>query len=210
MYLYSRRGRLNTFDGVAWATETAAAGKAATGVETQVWAAVYSPRFGEITWTSWYEDLAALETATDALLANEAYMAKSAEGGQFMVPGAGVDDTLFELVAGELDPEADPMYVSGVQAVCAGGNIARAMTAGVEIAQRADAATGGSTLFMRNLTGPYGGVSWVTGYADMAAVGAAQTAMAADAGWLELLDSTGGAFAAEVAATQSTLYRKLA
>ena len=101
------------------------------------------------------------------------------------------------------------MYVSAVQAVCASGNIGRGMALGVEIAQRGEAATGASTLFMRNLTGPYSGVAWLTGAADGAAMQAQQTALAADAGFVELLDSTGGAHAEDVAATQSVIWRRL-
>lgn len=209
MYLYSRRARIGSFDGVAWATETAAASQAASGVESQVWAAVYSPGFGTIAWTTWFDDLAALETSTNALMADEAYMAKSAEGSDWIVPGSAVDDELLELVAGEPDPEANPLYVSAVRAVCAGGNIVDGVTLGAEIAQRADAVTGASTLFMRNLTGPYAGVAWFTGSADMAAMAAQQAAMAADPGWLDLVDSTGGVYAEDVEATQSVLWRRL-
>ena len=209
MYLYSRQTRVNSFDAVAWATATASAGQSVTGVETQVWGAVYSPGFGTIAWTSWYEDFVALETATTALMEDEAYMAKQAEGAQWTVPGAGADDQLQELTAGEPDPDANPLYVSAAQAVCAGGNIGRGLALGVEIAQRADAATGASTLFMRNVTGPYSGVAWLTGAADGAAMQAQQAALAADAGFVELIDSTEGAYTEDVAATQAVIWRRL-
>ena len=209
MYLYSRRARINSFDGVGWATDTAAAGLASSGVETQVWGAVYSAGFGTIACTSWYEDLVGLETATNALMADDAYMAKSAEGSNWIVPGSAVDDELLELVAGAPDPEANPLYVSAVRGACTGGNIARGMALGVEIAQRADAATGASTLFMRNVTGPYSGVAWFTGSADAATMQAQQQALAADGGFLELVDSTAGVFAENVDPSQSVLWRRL-
>ncbi len=209
MYLYTRQARVNSFDAVAWAVETAGALQAASGVESQVWGAVYSPGFGTIAWTSWYENFAALEAATNAMMADEAYMAKSAEGGQWMVPGFGVDDQLLELIAGEPDPEANPLYVAAAQAVCAGGNIARGMALGVEIAQRAEAATGAGTLFMRTVTGPYAGVAWFTAAEDGAAMDAQQAALAADAGFVELIDSTAGAYVEDASATQSVLWRRL-
>jgi len=209
MYLYSRRTRVNSFDAVAWATDTAAAAQVATGVEMQVWGAVYSAGFGTIAWTAWYEHFAALEAATNAMMADDAYMAKSAEGSQWAVPGAGVDDQLQELVAGVPDPDANPLYVSSVQATCAGGNIARGMAAGVEIAQRADAATGATTLFCRNVTGPYSGVSWFTGSEDGAAVDAQNTALAADAGFVEFIDSPAGVYIDNVDPAQSVLWRRL-
>lgn len=209
MYLYSRRARVNSFDAVAWATDTAAAAQATTGVEMQVWGAVYSAGFGTIAWTSWHESFAALEAASNAMMGDESYMAKSAEGSQWAVPGAGVDDQLQELVAGVPDPDANPLYVSAVQAACSGGNIGRGLAAAVEIAQRADAATGASTLVCRNVTGAYSGVAWFTGTEDAAAIDAQNAALAADAGFVELIDSLGGVYIDTVDPQQSVLWRRL-
>jgi hypothetical protein len=52
-------------------------------------------------------------------------------------------------------------------------------------------------------------LNWLTAAADGAAMQAQQTALAADAGFVELLDSTGGAYAEDVAATQSVMWRRL-
>lgn len=209
MYLYSRRMRVNSFDAVAWATDTAAAHQAASGVEMQVWGAVYSAGFGTIAWTAWHESFAALDAATDAAMADGAYMAKSAEGSQWAAPGAGVDDQLQELIAGVPDPGANPLYVSSVQSACAGGNMARGLGAAVEIAQRADAITGAMTLVCRNVTGPYSGVSWFTGTEDGATMDAQNAALAADAGFLELVDSFAGVYIDTVDPMQSVLWRRL-
>lgn len=210
MYLYTRRARINSFDGVAWATGTAAAAQSASGVEMQVWGAVYSAGFGTIAWTSWFEDLVALEASSNALMGDAAYMAKTAEGATWVVPGSSVDDELMEFVAGELDPEANPLYVSSVRARCAGGHLVEGIiTKAVEIAQRADAATGANTLVMRNVTGPYSGVAWFTGSADAAAMQAQQAALAADAGFLAFVDSTAGIYIDEVDPSQSVLWRRL-
>ena len=83
------------------------------------------------------------------------------------------------------------------------------MAAGVEIAQRADAATGATTLFCRNVTGPYSGVSWFTGSEDGAAVDARNAALAADAGFVELIDSLAGVYIDNVDPAQSVLWRRL-
>ena len=122
----------------------------------------------------------------------------------------GVDDGLLQVVSGEPEPGADNQYVTGVAAVCAGGNIERAMTAGVELAEAATKVTGRPTMFVRSVTGPYGGVGWLTGHGTIADVEAGQDAMAADPGWLKLVDSTGGAFVEDASITVSTLYRKIA
>jgi hypothetical protein len=84
------------------------------------------------------------------------------------------------------------------------------MGIGVEIAQKAEAITGLATMFVRSLTGPYGAVAWFTGYPNITAMQTAEDALAADAGWLKLLDSTQGCFVEDPAATQATIYRRIA
>ena len=95
-----------------------------------------------------------------------------------------------------------------MRATCAGGHIVDGMTLGAEIAQRADAATGASTLFMRNVTGPYGGVAWFTGSADAATMQAQQAGLAADAGFLDVVDKVGGVYTDTVDPAQSVLWRR--
>lgn len=207
MYLFSRRARLNSADGVAWAAGICEHSKKVSGQEIQLWANAFSPGYGTVTWTSWFADLPSLEAFFDKMAADPGYI-EMTTGANF-IEGV-VDDGLMEVIAGEPNPDMDPQYVTGAQAVCASGNIVRAMTAGIEIAQKADAITGLSTMFVRSLTGPYGGVGWLTGYPDIAAIETANAAMAADAGWLEVIDSTEGAWVEDAAVTQQTMYRKLA
>jgi hypothetical protein len=94
-------------------------------------------------------------------------------------------------------------------AVTAAGSIERAMTAGVEIAQKAEAITGLSTLFVRSVTGPYGAVGWLTGYENVTQMEKAESALADDPSWLKLIDSTKGCFVEDPSLTQATIYRKL-
>lgn len=209
MYLYSRRMRVNSFDAVAWALDAAAAHQAATGVEMQVWASVYSAGFGTISWTAWHENFASLDASADAAMADAAYMAKTAEGATWAAPGAVVDDQLHELIAGVPDPEADPLYATSVQSACAGGNMARGLAAAVEIAQRADAATGATTLVCRNVTGPYSGVAWFTAADDGAAMDAQNAALAADAGFVEFIDNLDGVYLDIVDPQQSVIWRRM-
>ena len=208
MYLFSRQARLLGADGATWAAEIAGAAGAACGNPVQVWTPMLSPGFGTANWTSWWPDLASLEKGMAAIGADARYVELAAEGRQHL-EGA-VDDALFQPIHGAPDPDAGNGWVSSVSAVCAAGNLARAMTAGVEIAQRAEAATGRSTMFVRALTGPYGGVGWLTGYEDLAGFEAGSQAMAADEGWLSLLDSTQGCFVEDPVATQAVLWQHVA
>lgn len=211
MFLFTRRSRLaggNGMAGIEWATGVCAKVKEITGQEVQLWANVYSPGFGTISWTSWFADLASLESVADALSADASYQALANSAPSFTE--GGFDDGLLQPIHGAPDPERPIQYVIGVQAVAAAGNAERAIAAGVDIAQHSESTTGVPTMFLRSLSGPYGAVGWLTGYESIAAVQAASEALEADPAWLKLIDSTEGCFVADAAITQQTLYRKLA
>ena len=208
MYLYTRRLLLTSAAGADWATRICEAGTKVGGVEINVWGTVWGPGYGTVTWTAWHADLPSLESWGDTLNADAGFQGVIAEGGEFVQ--GGVDDGLLQVVAGDPDPAANDQYVAGVAAVCAGGNVERAMTAGVEIAETATRISGRPTMFVRALTGPYGGIGWLTGHETIAQLEAGQDALAADPAWLKLVDSTEGAFVEDASITVSTLYRKIA
>jgi hypothetical protein len=211
MYLFTRQTRLANGSGIAgvdWATSVARKVKDITGQEVQLWSTVYSAGFGAISWTAWFADLASLEEVGDKLDADPG-MNEMVNRGATLIEG-GLDDGLLKPIYGEPDPAATPQYVGGVVAVASAGSIERAMTIWVDIAQKAEAITGLSTMFVRSLTGPYGGVGWLTGYETITAMENAQNALASEPGWLALIDSTKGCFVEDAAATQATIYRRLA
>ncbi len=209
MYLFTRRTRLtpgNGSAGVEWAGQVAAKVKEVTGHEIELWGTVYSPGFGTISWTGWFEDLVSLEAVGDKLQSDSA-MEKLSNAGSKYTDGS-LDDGLIQPVYGT--PVPTPIqYVGGAVAVAAAGNIERAMAAGVEIAQKSEAITGLPTVFGRSITGPYGAVGWLTGYENAAAMEKADSALSSDSSWLKLLDSTEGCFAADANVTQATIYRRL-
>jgi hypothetical protein len=210
MYLFTRAGRLASGRGpagIAWASEISAKVESLIDQEVQLWATAYSPGIGTLTWTMWVEDLGSLESIMSKLEADESYLDLVERGAAFIE--GGVDDSLVQPLHGAPDPERDIHYVAAVRAVVAGGAAERAMTIGVEIAQRAEAITGLSTMFARAMTGPYGSVSWLTGYEGLAELQSATEALEADPEWLRLVDSTDGCFVESPEATQQTLYRRL-
>ncbi len=211
MYLFSRRTRLvggNGMAGLEWATSICAKVQQITGQEIQLWGTVYSPGFGTVSWTGWFADLASLESVGDKLQADPGYLDLTDAGAKFTE--GGLDDSIIQPIYGEPDPTQDIQYVGGVVGVIASGNFARAMAAGVEIAQKSEKITGLSTMFGSSLTGPYGSVGFLTGYENIAALETAQNKLAADASWVKLIDSTKGCFVEDATITQSTLYRRLA
>lgn len=210
MYLFTRRTRLAGGDGMAgmaWASSITEKVKEITGHEVQLWSTVFSPGFGTISWTAWFEDLASLEAMGDKLDA-EPSMAELGNAGNKFTDGS-LDDGLLQPIYGDPIAGTPAQYVGGAVAVAAAGNIERAMALGVEIAQRSEAITGLPTLFVRSLTGPYGGVGWLTGYENITAMEKAEEALAADTSWLKLIDSTKGCFVEDAATTQATIYRRL-
>jgi hypothetical protein len=210
MYLFSRRAHLSSAAGVEWATKILGRVNEVNSNGTQLWANAFSPGFGTVSWTSWWADLGSLEAAMTALQGDAKFQALAAEGSTF-IDGI-VDDGLIQVLAGEpdLSTAEENRLVAGGQAICAAGNIARAMTVGAELAQKGEAITGARTLFCRALTGPFGAVGWLTAYPDLAAFEVAQDKLAVDPGWLALIDGTKGVFVEDPAMSQQTLYARLA
>jgi hypothetical protein len=209
MYLLTRRARLSDGNGTAgldWAGKIAAKIQELTGTDIQLWSTVHSPGFGTISWAGWFDDLEALERAGDTLQADPSMEKLSNAGTRYTV--GGMDDSLIQPIYGS--PTGGPIrYVGGAVAVAAAGNLERALAAGVEIARKSEAITGLPTLFGRSVTGPSGGVGWLTGYESAAAMEKADAARLGDPSWLKLLDSTEGCFAADTYASQATIYRRI-
>jgi len=210
MYLFSRRTHLNGAAGLAWATTILGRVKEVTGNDVRLWAHAFSPGFGTVSWTSWWADLVSLESGLDKLQGDAKFMALAEEGRSFI--DGPIDDGLLQIVSGEIDPSAanEVQYVAGAQAVCAAGNIGRAMTVGIELAQKGEAISGVRTLFVRALTGTYGTVGWLTGYRDLAEFETAQDKLAVDPSFIAAVDDTKGVFVEDPVVTQQVIYRKLA
>jgi hypothetical protein len=207
MYLFARQAVVRGLDAQKWSVDIGAAAAEALGVEVGVWGNILSPAVGMTTWTSWWPDLSALEANFGKLLTDAKYLALVAEGPQF-ISGA-IDDSLFQVVYQGPDVVSGGRYAGTVSAVIAPGNFARGVLGGIEIAQKAEEVTGQSGIFLSRQTGPYGAVSWLAGYEDIAAYESAQSKLQADVGFAAFLDEKTTAYQAEPSLTQSTLYLKL-
>lgn len=76
-----------------------------------------------------------------------------------------------------------------VSAQIANGQISNAMTWGVEVAELVKATTGADVAFTRDLYGPWGTVTWLTPFENMAALDEAQAKMSASEDYLAKVDS---------------------
>ncbi len=212
MYLFSRRARLaggNTRKAMAWATEITEQVNQLTGINVALYSQVFSPEVGTLVWASFVPDLATLESAGDKMAVDDKLTTLADKGAQFTI--GGLDDHLAQVLSGAPDRSRTVEYVTAVQAVCASGSVVRGAALGVEIAERAEQITGTPTLFMLNSSGPYGGVTWTTGFTDVHAMEVSQAALAADTAWGEYVDrETAGVYAEEPALTMQLIYRRIA
>jgi hypothetical protein len=212
MFLYTRRATLkngNTRKAMDFALKITEKANKVSGLDISLFSEVYSPNTGTLVWSAFVADLATLEAGTDKLQADDAFVKLLDDGAAFVQDG--VADGLSMVVAGTPDPNRTVNYATVVQSACSNGNIGRGIEVGIEIAQRAEKITGTPTLFTATMTGPYSGVAWITGQADIQSVEAAQTALAADASFGEYIDhDAGGVYTDDENLTTSTLYRRIA
>ena len=212
MYLFSRQVRIapgHTRQSLEWAIAQTERVNTITGLPVGLFMQVFSPDVGMIGWSTFIPDLATLESAGDKLNVDDAMVSATDSGAAFIVGGA--EDRLAQVIYGSPDPERQVEYVSVVHAVCASGNMTKGMELGAEITARAEKVTGTPGMFLADVTGTYGGVSWISGYADVQAMEASQQAMAADANFAKYIDKeTKGVYAEEPGLTTQLIYRRIA
>jgi hypothetical protein len=211
MYLFSRTGRLaggDTRKAMEWALEVTDLATKVSGLPVALYTSVFSPEAGTLVWSTFVPDLAALEAAGDKLQADDGFVGSSDRGAKHLE--GGFDDGLFQVLHGAPDPGRTVEYVTAVQSACANGNFAKGVEVGIEIAQRAERLTGTPTLFVSAATGPFGGVGWLTGFSDIAAMEAGQAALQSDPDWLAYLDSdASAAYVEDPGATEQRIYRRI-
>jgi hypothetical protein len=208
MYLFTRSGRFTSGsvrEAMAFVAEITEKVHRETGLDVQAWAATLSPELGTTTWATFVESLEELEAAEDKLAVSDAFV-DLVEKGAKLFDGP-LTDRLATVVHGAPDPGAPrPSYVSVARAEAANGSVGAAIAGGVEIAEAATRITGVPTMFLVDVTGPYGGCRWTSGFADIGSLERGEAALMADESWLELIDRVSPAYAQ--GATQS-IYRRV-
>jgi hypothetical protein len=193
---------------MAWAVSITEKVNQISELDVGLWSPVFSPGLGTLVWTAGAQDLAELEATDAKLMVDDGYI-EILEAGTKFSSGDPVDDALIQLILADEDPEgANAQYAFVVQSALAPGKSARGIELGVEIAQRARAITGATTAFGAAITGVYGGVAWITGYASVEKLQAAGDTLNADASFTELVDAEASQ-AYLVGATTQTIYRRI-
>lgn len=210
MYLFTRTARLAAGDptpGITWATEVCGKVRDLTDHPVQLWTTSYSPGFGTLVWSAWFEDLSSLERVTDKLGTDGSYL-HGLETAKALFEGP-IDDLLVEPIHGQPDPDRSVQYVTAVRAVARTGSFMMSVERGIEIAVRAETVTGVPTMFVRGLTGSYGSVGWLTGHETIASVQETEAALAVDEGWMRLVDEASQCYIDDPMITQQTIHRRL-
>lgn len=211
MYLFSRRLRARTGDpakAMAWATGITERVRQISGLDVSLYSSVFGPEVGTLVFSAFVPDLGALETAADKLVVDDGYLTEVVAGQQFAPDGA--DDRLVQVLH-PTDigiPTEEVNYVAVVEAV-SGPNMAACVETAIAIARRSEAVTGRATLVASNVTGAWGGISWMNAFPDLAAAEAANQAISADADWMQLVQEAGNVFADDPGATQQRMYRRI-
>ena len=199
MYLFARSRSISPAKmraAVGVAVEAAGRVRELTGLTIWVWSPVLSRQITSVAWTTRVEHLGELEAADDKIMASTEF-GDWVEQNDALFTGP-LDDAVTQVLYGT--PSDEPSaYVQVAQGTCANGSVAEAMGFGAEIAEAASRITGLQTMFGAGLTGSYGGVVWITGAPDLAAVEAANAALAANDEWGKLVDRAGHAFQPGVA-----------
>ncbi|MDO8362697.1 MAG: hypothetical protein Q7V88_07360 [Actinomycetota bacterium] len=192
-------------EAVAFAATIAGKATATAGVEISAWTSVGSEGAGTIVWTAAFDTLVDWEAAGDKLGGDADYVsAVQAADGLFT---GTVDDGLLNIVAGLGGDPAANTYVGIVRATCAGGKLGAGMAQGVAIAEAATRVGGLNTVFGSEVTGAYGGVRWLTGAPNIAALEAASNAIAGSQEFVELVDGGGGLYLPDA---QQAMFRRIA
>jgi hypothetical protein len=195
MYIFSRWGRVaaaSPRQSIAAAIEVAGLVKSITDVDVSVFTTVASPDVGRISWSAMFESLAAMEAAFAKLNESQDYN-DWADAHSHLFDGL-PEDRMLQVIHGAVDPSQTVNVVSSVTGVCATGQLAAGLAAGVELAETAAKITGHGVLFGLAATGDYGRVAWLSGAESMADLDQAEAALNADPSWLPLVDRLSPAF----------------
>jgi len=157
-----------------------------TPFDVSVWGFLFGRPVGTIGWSMMFDDLGAYLDASAELNAAEAYVAKVASGADLFV-GPAVD-SLREVVhvAGEIPDQS--AYVASTVAVI-NDDYSDALTWSVGMTDLAQSTTGTATMLLRDVYGPFGGVQWLSGYPDSAAVASAAAAIRDSDEYIARLDA---------------------
>jgi hypothetical protein len=208
MYLFSRTTTFKperSVDAAAWAVDIAAQVSSITGLEVRTWSVLYGAPLNTVTWSCRTDSHAEMGAAGEKLMADPGYVARIPEAAE-LFEGAPTD-ALVQILGSVGEGGHNGSYASVVTAQCAGGQIAAAMTWGLEIFNHVGKVTGTDGLFGRGMYGPWASLGWISLGASLDEVDAAEAATAGDSSYIGKIDEAKDLF--EPGSASSTLLQRL-
>jgi hypothetical protein len=176
--------------------------------ELALYSIAYGAAWNRVTFSTWVDDLAAMEESTATLAADAKYQELLLAFGPHV---SMVNDNLFNVVH-STSTEAEltfPNVVWSVTGVAKISKIVEATIGGTQICDAWKAATGVDATFGSAVTGQFGGIGWLSGYESFADFDKAQGAARSSEPWIAAMVGIQDFVSDELGAGVSTLYRKM-
>lgn len=196
MHLFSRTATLTgpPRASMAWAIEITSYVNAHNEKRTTLWSSQFGRPLGTVSWATWVESIADLQASFAGLLDDDGFHDLLGKGREFL--HAPAEDTLREMIYGELTAEGPAVGAVSMMttATIANGKYEEAMRWGAEMAAHAQTVTQLPSLFLRDVFGTFGQVTWIGAAPNAAAADAAMAAINGDLDYLKRLGDSGDLF----------------
>ncbi len=195
MYLMTRvltiaPGRLR--DGLKFATDITEYVNANSSVSFNLGMGVFGRPVGTVVWSGMFESQAQFLDVTAVLLANPGYLERvDAAGGLFT---SSPEDAFREIVHTAGDVSGPLAYTSAVLATINADRAVEAISWSIEMADLVNKLTGAPTMFLTDTYGPFGGVAFISGAADAAALDTAHASIRGNSDYLAKMAGSAGMF----------------
>jgi hypothetical protein len=195
MYLFSRVATLRGGErrSLEWAVETCGYVNDHSDHDVQLWRADFGFPVGTFAWTTWAESHAHLNAGFASLLDDDGYHSLIDEGTELLAGPP--EDALRQIVYGERrEVPAVGAVTTVTTAIMAGGRYGDALPWGTEMAQLVEEIIKMPTLFLADVYGTFGQVTWLSTAPDLASADTASQAINLDEEYLKRLGDVGDLF----------------
>ena len=164
-----------------------------TGLDIGLWSIMFGAPVGTFAYTARVDGLTGYERMTAALSGDAEWDALVAKGAE-MVVGPPVDSLREPLTPDMADAPAVGSVATVTTAVITGGRYTEATSWGLDIAAHATQVTGEPVMFMMDMFGTFGQVSWIVSSPSCVEADALNSKLNTDAGYMDKLNASRGLF----------------
>ena len=197
MFLFNRTVTLegNPRDTIPWALDMTTFVNEHTDLHVGLWSVMFGAPIGTMVFSTFVDSRAIFEASTRSLMTNDEYLAKIDQALEWTA--APPTDTLREVVhqgGGEYRRAEVGNAVQIITAEVAAGQYGYAMTWCAEITDLVSSITDVPALFLKDVYGQFGQVTWLASFTDLTEVDRAQEALNKDPDYLAKVDNGGELF----------------